>query len=706
MYKFDTVKNSLLILFLLAVFFTFAFSFKLKQNEFTFIGDQFYRFSLDETNKENSFLIKPVDFGVYNNWELMIQYWDSVFYKVAYTLGVDFISAEKLVTFLTLLLCMIPPFFGFIQLQKLFNWQTTPFHTLIPTLWYAFNPYTLILWHGGVLNVGSALTYGLFPLTLCYFHKTFFSKNNSNYDPVALAFLCFLTAFTFWIFAPLIFFLTVYAIIFTIKSPKITASNYKKIGLFLIIFSLLTCHIAYVIILRYLQNSGYNNSEFSPTFGHLIGGLKYQLMMRFSWGIYTVWHPRALYSFGEFFFSRPYRFAVIFVYVIALFGVIKRWKSPVWPFVIILMISLFFAKGEQPPFGEVFTYMYNSVPFFSVFRTPDIRFGFLVVFCLGVLILAASKYFNLKITVLILVPIFIILNRYFFDGTVVYGQEIPGKYYDRIVQIPDDYTKVQEFFRNKTGSFYIAPFPPIAYGNFLIDKSEHHVSQDLLPKLIKQPFVYADISNSMYTKTYKYIVNTILDSGAKELSESTPISYYIVRNDISCSSCVFPKDLDNSTFFVKELENNTFKIFQAKSSKKLVETDSGSVGFTVINPTKILLRISPNGSTDSKTLTFFNSYSRYWGLYQITDKEAAEISQGTEFTSALLFFSKYKNMVYPDESQIFNKWIVEASDNDQYFIIDYWTQNIYSALQLISAGTLIVVFVFWAKMQTRKKYVR
>jgi hypothetical protein len=53
------------------------------------------------------------------------------------------------------------------------------------------------------------------------------------------------------------------------------------------------------------------------------GGLWFQMKMLHSWGIYTVWEPRAMYSFGKYFFSDRYNFIIVLLYLTLIFGVVK-----------------------------------------------------------------------------------------------------------------------------------------------------------------------------------------------------------------------------------------------------------------------------------------------------------------------------------------------------------------------------------------------
>ena len=47
---------------------------------------------------------------------------------------------------------------------------------------------------------------------------------------------------------------------------------------------------------------------------------------------------------------------------------------------IALVITFFFVKGTQPPFGSIYLWLLKNVPYFAVFKTPSEKFGVLLIF--------------------------------------------------------------------------------------------------------------------------------------------------------------------------------------------------------------------------------------------------------------------------------------------------------------------------------------
>ena len=742
-------RNYIIIAFFSIISFVLVFTFfkTLKQNEFIYMGDQFFRFNGFEAFINSFFVRKLENFGVLNGWQFTTQFWDVLYYLLFYIFSITFITAEKLLFFIVILLSLILSFMGFKKMHSLLNSSQNILTVLIITLWYCFNPYPVILWHGGVYNMGSALTYSLAPLILYYFHISVFTSSKLK-DKIICAMLLSIASYTFWLFAPLAFALVLYSIIYLLFNIKSAPRFLKNVSILLIIYIPLICFVLFNILYEYYGNVGNNNSTFTPTFGNQVGGIWYQVLLLFSWGIYTVWTPRSMYSFHEYYFSKFYIIPAIIMYAIIFLGYTKYYlvsffqnknikkktavsKIPV-VILLILFISLFLAKAGQPPFGEVFLYLYNNAPFFSVFRTADIRFGFSVVLSIALLMLVSFREFNkyfLSFTILVILGF---QSIFFFNGKVIKGENIRDLYYDRVVYYTKDYKEVINFInKDKSIATYVLPLPAIEYGHYTFDTNEHHFSQDLLPKLINKQFAYISLSNGMSSNAHKDLEKIIKNKLYDNLKKF-PIKYLILRRDIICETCANFSEKEIGNKFKLVIKNKTFTVYEINNPTPII--NSQNTTFQIINPVKF--KISFRNVSKPQTLKLLTNFNKDWKIYiskndeMQCDSEMHYTNKIKECVSYLKFFegedTSYllKNAIFENTHKIANGYGNQWTINPLYIktnlnkifyttnkdgsinfnlVIYYLPQSWFYLALLISVSTAISLIVLLVKYEIKSR---
>lgn len=686
------------------------FFYGLSEGEFIFSGDQFFQFSAHEAFTNSFFLRKPIDLGVLNGWQFTTQFWDALYYLAAYYVNLTPIFAEKILFFLVLFLSLYLSFLGFNKAAPRFGVPQESSAIYFVTLWYCFNPYTLELWHGGVYNLGSSLTYSLAPLIIYQFDEAVFSPTDKA-KILLCALLMLIASFTFWLLAPLVFFLTLYTIFrLALQIGKWRLAS-KNISLLLLAYVPLVSFVLFGIMHEYFNNSGDNNAGFSPTFGNMQGGIWYQLNMLFSWGIYTVWTPRTMYPFGEYFFSKTYIAGIVLQYAMIALGLVVyfiRGRVSNWDnakslsnnslfkrvtykwiervqrikflnsttstnvaatqlavvLVLIFAIAVFLAKGAQPPLGEVFLFLYNHVPFFNVFRTPDIRFGFAMVLALALLLLFVSQVYGKAIFRFGLLAITLVLAWPFFSGAAVRGENRSGLYYDRIVHIPDSYSNLAAYInQHNIQNSYTLPIPAVEYGNYALDQSEHFIGQDMVAKLSKYPFVYISPSGGMSTSTYAALKN-IIESKQYDKFRDFPIRYLLLRKDI-CPDCptIPEKDLAQISDIV--YHDSMFSLYEMRNYRSII--DSPNVSFERVSPVKY--RVSFHHVTEPQELTLLQNFNKDWKVFLGADAPLANC------------FSHIKN-TYSNTVECINNMTLLEMDDWKYL----WKPSLFESSHLMKWG--------------------
>lgn len=631
------VKNMVpyIIFFVIALTLECIYFYDLEVGEFIFSSDQLFWLSYQEAFNNSFFLRKMDHLGVFNSWQLAVQFWDTIYYLIVYKLKLSFINVERASFFLTLLFSFVVSFIGFRKMNQLFAQKDVVFPILIITLWYCLNPYTLILWHGGIYNMGLSLTYALAPLTLYYFHRSVFTDSDLRLRMIS-ALLLFFSSFVFWLFAVLVFFLGWYSLLFILIKKVAWLKFFKNLCQLLLLYVPLVSIVLFLLLHEYMNNVGDLNVEYGPTFKSQLGGMWYQFLMIFSWGIYNVWTPRTLFPFGQYFLSHWYAVVTTAVYLLIFFGgyislkeygfrsfkKLSGWKEFLKSdrniffvlFLSLLIIAIFFAKGAQAPFGGIFQYLFDHVPFFSVFRSADHRFGFAVVLSVATLLVYASARLN-KYFLIIALSFLMLLQSYpLFTGTAIRGEDIPGEYFDRIIHIPEQYQEVADFLNKKEdASGYVLVLPSVQYGRYILDEDsdEEYVGQDLFPKIINKPFVYISTSTGMSRGSEKSM-ELLMKQKSYQLLNQFPIRYIILRSDIPCTGeCLSIKEQQANKEFRSIFKNKTFSVYELRDSLPMVSAPNAL--FRMVNPTKF--RVNLQNVSQGEVLRLGLSFHKNWKVY-------------------------------------------------------------------------------------------
>ncbi|TSC88387.1 MAG: Uncharacterized protein G01um101416_55 [Microgenomates group bacterium Gr01-1014_16] len=144
----------------------------------------------------------------------------------------------------------------------------------------------------------------------------------------------------------------------------------------------------------------------------------------------------------------------------------------------IALLSLFLVKGSQPPFPQVYPWLFSHIPGFSLFRDP-VKFFTLLALSYSVLIAFSSQYLFQKNRLL---PGLIVIYLLFLITPILRGQAT-GLFSK--VRNPDSYLQLARFLEsdpNPGGIVWIPSKPPLGYS------SPTHPSTDALTLLNKRPF--------------------------------------------------------------------------------------------------------------------------------------------------------------------------------------------------------------------------
>ena len=312
---------------------------------------------------------------------------------------------------------------------------------------YASNTYILMIVMGGQLGV--ALAYSLVPLVLYMFMKTI---NNLNYKTTIL----FSLALSLEVLLdPRISYLTGIAILLYVLFKGLSRGKfYKEVYFAFIIPVIVTIfiHSFWIVpVILFRVNSvpvGFDSVE----------GLKFLSFADFSHS-FALLHPNWPENiFGKTYFMKS---EFILLPILAFSSLLfLKFKRKILFFAALGLVGAFLAKGINPPYGEIYAWLFNNLPGFVVFRDPTklyilaaVSYSILIPFALSNISQKLSKY---------LCILFIV----FWLSIMLPGifQQV-GKNF-RISQVPEEYAGLKEFLAKDKGfyrTFWIPTFQRYGY---------------------------------------------------------------------------------------------------------------------------------------------------------------------------------------------------------------------------------------------------
>ena len=702
--KYNEYINLRYIILLLVVLTLFiSFNSNIYEPYFLFIHDEYFPVpgkeiaNLFSTYNQN-------DLGVSNILSLIVTIFDRGYYYASYNaLDLDIYNAQKLLYIIKLSLLAFIPYFGFNKL--IYHLIEFPDKNVIflSSIWYSFNTYTLIYWHGNAFSLTLLVTYVLGPICLYLWDVSILKRCDNKLDLIKnllkLSLTLFFMSFSVYLFAPFIILIFIYSILrVLIEKIDFIKFSLRIILLFLLCLPLFS--INYIVIYDFfLLSVEAKNTTGSETFGNLDGGLLYMALMWFTWPIYTIWAPRNIYSFSEYFRYTPSLIAPFFLYFLIFWGGIKKKCNLVLIFVLLVLVFFMLIKGPQEPFGIIYKFLIENIPGFMVFRSPDTKFGFVIVFCISILLSITGSRIKNKLFFIILSIVILIQNYPLITGVAIKGENTIDSY-DRVIYIPADYKELANYLNNDKSNFgYLMPIPSSKAGRFFLDEFEEHSGQDILSKIINIPFLYIDESSGMPKRTYEKINNIKKNHKYKDL-ERLPIKYFLVRYDVEVGK---KEEREFLQYIVKNhsmvFKNNTFILYENKNVKPLVQYNI--YNFEKKKPT--WMEFDFNFNEENGLIVLRQNYNNAWKVY--------DVGQYNNVVSILLTLPWNKSILenrHMIGDGYANAWIINDDSlsvlRGKKLAVIYWPQLLFNFLSFISIFfTCIYVVIIFSIRKNKQK---
>lgn len=365
---------------------------------------------------------------------------------------------------------------GIILFTKELFPQISRKYLLIAALFYWFNLISLVnIWNRFLY--GYIALWALLPLTTAFFLKGISKRNYLYIFAVGAICAIFSLGLSNPVFNIVLWFIFSYIIIF-----KVISTNNSKDKVFYLVYFFLNLLYFCIVnlwwigqVLRYFLLGRYTEDLsifFQDTFN----------LSTLSSSSKNLGDLTSLFRFlHKSFFSTPYvdwatvyvlPWAVIIEFLVAgiiLFFIFKARKNINVLLLGILLISSFYlAKGNNPPFGGLFEFLFTKLTFLQLFRNPFEKFGFIIPLAATPLFVAGleylSKQFQKHGLIIYIFSLGIMITFYgypFWSGLVFTGMFPPTNNYavGYKVKVPDYYKQANDWLESQGQNFRFIGFP-------------------------------------------------------------------------------------------------------------------------------------------------------------------------------------------------------------------------------------------------------
>lgn len=551
---------------------------------------------------------------------------------------------------------------------------------------YTVNTWLLMVFSGG--QTGIALAYAIAPLVLVkifknikYFTQDCKSRHLLFRESIFTALVISLQ----FLFDQRITYITLIAVFLYLLIyifHNFTFIKLKKIVslfLYLIIFPLIITLLLHSFwILPFIYSSSLGSSPLAVV-NSSIGEVKFLSFANFSNGL-SLLHPNWPENiFGKTFFLRPeFLILPILAFSCLLFiysnkrnkeeqNIKQHEKNTLILFFTFLgLLGAFLAKGSNPPFSDIYLWLYSNLPGFNFFRDP-IKFYLLISLSYSVLIPITLNNFKIELKkisynsikpIVKLIDIVFIFYLIFLINPILWNKP-KGIFQQK--QIPEEYIKLEKFISSQNNFFRTLWVPTTQRYGFFSDKHPAISSKDFLN-----------------TTSEQKILKKLKVKQTLNLLEQASVKYIIVPYDSEGEIFLRDRKYDEKQYQDTNKEISKLKtvkrvyrfgkitVFELSNYNDHLWLTNGSTDFqsTQINPTKY--NIDLKNGTINGLLVFAESYDPGWVI----------VEDGKEVKS-----KKYNNLL--------NSFSLE--NNKKNYLLYYKPQSWMDMGLIISSFTFLVV---------------
>ena len=276
--------------------------------------------------------------------------------------------SSDIIQIIVIIISLIVGSYGINKILVSFNFSVKARITSI--LFYLLNSYYLLLIDGGQLGI--AVAYSFLPLSYFYFLES--TKGNFR-SKLMSALIISLSGFFDVRFLYILFLALGLRFLFTLEySKKYFFSWISSVSVFLIIFLLLNFYWIYPSVIYGLEIPKNVLSQ---------DNIKFLSFAKFKHALLLLqphWYKN---SFGVISYTRKeFLLIPLFAFGSVLFN---RKNKETYFWIIISLLGIILVKGNNPPFENLYAFLFSNLPGFSLFRDPT-KFYLLICFGYSILI--------------------------------------------------------------------------------------------------------------------------------------------------------------------------------------------------------------------------------------------------------------------------------------------------------------------------------
>ncbi|MDO8639123.1 MAG: alpha-(1-_3)-arabinofuranosyltransferase family protein, partial [Candidatus Daviesbacteria bacterium] len=367
--------------------------------------------------------------------------------------------------------------FGVFRLTNLLFPKLSNRYLILAILFYWFNPMSVVnVWNRFLYNY--MVFWALLPIALYLYIKGLKEKNLIFGITLALTLTIFSYALSAYIFNILLWFVLIFTSLFFIiiyLKKEFTLFSFKFFSITLASFLIFNCwwilpSFVYISsketaqeISSFISPAGnlYTLTILSKKLGSLID-ITRLIQMSFYLDEGPQW---------AILYNSPLFVSLLFIISgLIFFGIYRLRKQRETIFLSVLFIlAIFAAKGNNPPFGGVFQYLFEKLIFLQAFRNPFEKFGFLIplfaalLFSIGVqeFLKILNSKLKLPVYFFILATILGVFGYPFFSGRVFTSKTPPNDNYDIgfKVKVPLYYQDTDHWLQSQGTNFRFISLP-------------------------------------------------------------------------------------------------------------------------------------------------------------------------------------------------------------------------------------------------------
>jgi hypothetical protein len=448
---------------------------------------------------------------------------------------------SKAYVFLTLWLSGLMMYFAGRAFKK--SWSPS----LIAGVFYMLTPWLFDRIVGG--DISRMFAYVLFPLCFFLFIKSINLEDNKNGEIIIAAITGLLLLFVdnvafIVIFATFVAY-SLFNIIFFGDKKRTIFVNLKS--LLMIFFIFIVSNLNWLVPSLFLPQQ--TDSLSLATVGDLISrSTNTQLLNVFSSTSNPMgWFLTSVRSNGTFY---PYWNLLTFLIPIIVFSILlfRPKNRNVIFFSLLVVVSIFLAKGINPPFGQAYLWAYQHIPYMQVFRDSDkwvmvvlFAYSFLLLFSVDLIISRAQRikwpsFIKLKSLrfnsekVWSISIVLILLTTFFVSSYPFLSGDFNGQL--KAVDFPSSYQDAYQWLGSQSGDFRVLWLPPDIYTQYDWLGTSYQ-QRDIIATYSPKPNLMIYSSSDIGTLSY-FIASALYHNTTCYLSKILAIAnvkYVLLRND-------------------------------------------------------------------------------------------------------------------------------------------------------------------------------